>query len=102
MDKYNKKILQNKNMFTVFYNDWCPYSVNAINLLHDKKINFKGYKIRDDFSIVLQKLNKFKNITKFEESHTTRPIIFYNSNDSIEFIGGFDKLNKFFNKRLQV
>ena len=91
MDKYTKKILDNDDKFIVFYSDWCGYSMTAINLLKEKNLKFKKYKI-DKINGKLQKLLecfiKTKTITKFDCSHNTRPIIFHKG----IYIGGHTNL----------
>lgn len=93
-DKYTKKIIKysNDNMFIIFYNEWCGYSMRAIDLLKNKKQSFKGYKI-DDMKKILYFLNESSNITNFNKKHKTRPMIFKNG----KFIGGLKELNKYLN-----
>ena len=93
MDKYNKKILhyKDKNLFLIFYSMSCGFSVNAINLLKEKNVSFKGYdidKIKGGIDKILYYFNQHKNITGFSESHKTKPIIFYKG----KFVGGYSDL----------
>lgn len=94
-DKYNKKILENKNnnIFIVFYSSWCPICNSTFNLLKTKNKSYKGYEIdkKGNISILLECLKKNKKITGFNPKHKTRPIIFKNG----QFIGGFDNLQKY-------
>lgn len=93
MDKYTKKIMSNKDIYTVFYSDWCGYSKSALELLKKNKLLYKGYKIdkiEGQMEELLKKLKDTKHLTKFDESHKTRPIVFYNG----EFIGGFQELKQ--------
>jgi len=95
-DKYNKKILDYKdeNLFIIFYSLSCGFCVNAINTLKENKLSFKGYdidKIKGGLGKLLYCLNQNKNETNFNESHTTKPIIFYKG----KFIGGFTDLQSF-------
>lgn len=92
-DKYNKKILhyKDKNIFIVFYSDWCPYCKKAINLLKKEEYSFKGYnidKINGDLDTLLKCLKSKQNITGFKKEHKTRPIIFKYG----KFIGGYADL----------
>jgi glutaredoxin len=93
MDECTEKIMSNKDIYTVFYSDWCGYSKSALELLKKNKLPYKGYKIdKIDGQLdgLLDKLKNTKNLTKFEEFHKTRPVIFYNG----EFIGGFQELKQ--------
>jgi glutaredoxin len=100
LDAINNKILMNKDMYTVLYSNWCPYSANALSLLVKKGVNVKAYKL-DDITLngnkigrniqpVLNLLIKHKNKTGFNARHMTRPIIFYNG----KFVGGYEQLRK--------
>ena len=93
MDKFNKKIFKykNKDIFIVFYSDWCPYSVKALELLKNNKRSFKAYKIdkiRGGMDRLLDNLKRQSKMTQFDKDHTTRPIIFLKG----KFIGGHDDL----------
>tara|TARA_Y100000780_G_scaffold227069_1_gene242263 strand:- start:544 stop:819 length:276 start_codon:yes stop_codon:yes gene_type:complete len=90
MDKYTEKILSNKKIFTVFYTEYCPYSIKAINLLKIKNLEYKSY-IINDMDKILSNLNKNKHLTGFKSSHKTKPIIFFDT----QFIGGYQELLKF-------
>ena len=98
-DKYNKKILdyKNENIFIIFYSPLCKYCINAINLLQNKNLSFKGYNI-DNFkggiNKLLYHLTQQKELTNFNENHKTKPIIFYKG----QFIGGFSDLEVFLDK----
>jgi glutaredoxin len=83
-DKYS-------DYYIILYSSWCGYSQNAIQLLNDKNVKFKGYIIENidgDMSKLLKILNKNKDKIDFNSNHTTRPIIFYNK----KFIGGYSEL----------
>lgn len=91
MDKFTRKICKNKNIYIIFYSDWCMYSIKALKLLQKHKKPFKGYiieKLTIDIKDILDKLKKTSKITNFDCNHKTRPIIFYNG----KYIGGYDKL----------
>jgi glutaredoxin len=93
LDKYTKKILQHNDKYIIFYSNWCKFSKQALNLLSDHKLNFKGYqidKINGDINILLACLKKTHDLTYFNVNHNTRPIIFKNS----KFIGGYMELQK--------
>lgn len=92
-DKYNGKVFeyQDKNLFVIFYSPSCDPCKNAIKLLQNKKVSFKGYNIdniKGGKDKLLYCLKSQKNITKFDETHETKPIIFYKG----KFIGGFSDL----------
>jgi len=92
-NKYTKKILENDNIYTIFYSDWCGYCENAINLLKKHNLSFKGYKIdKIDGGIetLIQSLTETKDLTNYNPTHTSRPIIFNKS----KFIGGYSDLLK--------
>ena len=98
-DKYNKKILdyKNENIFIIFYSPSCKYCTNAIDLLKYKNLSFKGYNIdnlKGGLNKLLYHLKQQKELTKFNENHKTKPIIFYKG----IFIGGFSDLEDFLNK----
>jgi glutaredoxin len=85
--------MSNKNIYTIFYSEWCGYSKSALELLKKNNLPFKGYKIdkiNGQIGELLEQLKNTKHLTNFDESHTTRPIIFYDS----KFIGGFDQLKQ--------
>ena len=92
IDKYNKKILDNKekDFFIVFYKKGCPYCKGAMELFRRNKKSFKGYVVKDTNKI-LKKLIELKDLTGFNEDHTTVPIIFRKG----KFIGGFDNLKEY-------
>lgn len=94
-DKYTAKILENNDIFVIFYSDWCGYCSKSIDFLKKHDMAFKGYKIdkiKGGIRTLLQNLEKSKELTNFNENHKTRPIIFRNG----KYIGGYnDLLNKF-------
>ena len=100
-DKCINKITNNKDKFIIFFSEWCRYSMDAIDLLKQNKYPFKGYKI-DKINGGMQRLlnafKKNKKIIKFNEHHSTRPIIFYNG----KFIGGLQELKEFTDNELVV
>jgi glutaredoxin len=103
LDKYNKKIqtYNNQDIYIIFYSPWCQYSKSAIQLLEDENKSFKGYDI-DNFNggldTLLYYLNLNKELTNFNPSHKTRPIIFYKG----KFIGGFSELSTLFNNNYKL
>lgn len=99
IDKYNKKILNNNVDFIIFYKnvEYCGYSKNSIELLKKSGYPFKGYCVKDPFANVDRKDNLIKclkdnsDLTGFDHSHNTLPIIFYKG----KFVGGYTELVKF-------
>ena len=89
--------MANPKSYVIFYSYWCAYSLNAIQLLKDKQVQYKGYnidKINGKMNTVLHYLEITKDITKFKSSHTSRPIIFKYS----QFLGGYTELKRDFEK----
>jgi glutaredoxin len=101
LDKFTKKIQDNRGLYTIFYSEWCTYSIKALDLLKNKNVSFKGYKIdkiNGSLQELLNKLSITKNITGYKQSHKTRPLIFFNDGDKIIFVGGYTDLVEHFNK----
>lgn len=99
IDKFNDKILKNKDrdVFIIFYNEWCGFSRRALDLLREKNLSFKGYqvdKIKGKMPRLLDSLISKKNLTNFDENHKTVPIIFKGGN----FIGGYEDLVRYLDK----
>lgn len=95
-DKYNRKIQQYKdiNLIIIFYSEGCYYCDSAMELLKTQNIPFKGYKIdkiNGGLSELISCLLYHKEMTHFNENHTTKPIIFFRGN----FIGGYTDLVTF-------
>lgn len=92
-----KKIKQvPENTFVIFFINGCPYCENALKLLREKNVKYKGYNIDEingTMSKLLKILNQNADIINYNKNHTTKPIIFYNG----KFIGGFNELNKLLN-----
>lgn len=91
------KIKENKDKYVIFYSDWCPSSIDAIDLFRQFNLPFKGYKIekiKGSLKKLIKYLKKDKSI-KFDPKHTTRPIIFKYG----EFLGGYDDLVDYLNKQ---
>jgi len=91
IDKYTKKILENKDKYIIFYSDWCGYCENALKLLKKHNLSFKGYKIdkiEGGINTLLKNLKKTKHITNFDPNHKSRPIIFKYG----KYLGGCDIL----------
>jgi glutaredoxin len=96
-DKYNRKIekYKNEDKFIVFFKEGCPYSIKALELLKDKEIYIKGYKIDPKHKEhMFGCLEEQKDITKYDPSHKTFPTIFYKGS----FIGGYTDLLNFLNR----
>ncbi len=95
VNRVTQKILKHKNKYVIFYSEWCKYSQNAIELLKNKNIPYRGYIIEnivpnDNIQLLLNKLARNKDITNFNSSHRTRPIIFKHG----KFLGGYTELNQ--------
>ena len=92
LDKYTRKIVEykDKDIYIVFYSDTCPYSLKAIELLRRSGKEFKGYRIenRNMMNDILDKLTNTRNLTNYDVSHKTKPIIFHKG----EFKGGYTEL----------
>ena len=91
-DKIIDKIVSNNNKYIIFYSKWCGYSMKALDLLRLKKVEYKGYnidKINGGMSRLLEIFNN-NSLLSFDNSHKTRPIIFFNG----KFIGGYTDLEK--------
>lgn len=91
IDKYTKKILTNNDKYVIFYSEWCGYSMKAVKLLENNKLQFKGYKIdkiKGDIDTLVSNLKLTSNLTNFNKKHRTRPIIFKNG----KFLGGYTEL----------
>lgn len=91
LDKITSKIMENDDYFVIFYNDWCGFSMNAIELLKEHNCSFKGYnidKICGKMDSLLISLLRTKKITNYDPKHKTRPIIFHKG----KFVGGYTEL----------
>ena len=90
-----KTVKKNNDKYIIFYSDRCPYSNDAIDLLKQKNIVFKGYNINN-----IEKINgSIKKIISyfignksidFNDNHKTIPIIFKYG----KFLGGYTELCK--------
>lgn len=88
------KIRKYNDRYVVFYDQGCPYSENAIELLNKSKVPYRSYEI-SGFSTLPDLVDYFKQpeILKevgYNSSHRTKPIVFYKG----RFIGGFTELKK--------
>ncbi len=93
----NKIVDANQGTFVIFFTYDCPYCQRALQLLQQKKVNFKGYdisKINGGMNRLLSVLNQYGDEIDFDRNHRTKPIIFIDGH----FIGGYDDLISFFNK----
>lgn len=82
-----------KNTFIIFFTNDCYYSSKALMLLRMNRLSYKGYNINNingGMNRLLDILNQYYHLVKFNTSHHTKPIIFLNG----KFIGGFDQLSK--------
>jgi len=100
MNKYYRKILDNKDTFTIFYSDWCAYCQQAIKELKQSGLSYKGYKIdkiSGGINKLIESLTETKDFSDFDPNHKTRPIIFRGG----KFIGGYQDLKKYLENRNQ-
>ena len=94
INKVVKKIFNNDDKFTIFYSEWCPWSMKAVDLLKEKKVEFKGYKIEnvgEDMKSLSEQFLKEPSLD-YNPKHLTRPVIFKNK----KFIGGYTDLVQYF------
>ncbi len=94
--KYSNKVIKNReqDMFIIYYKSTCPYSRNALSLLQQKKVEFKGYDVGKRIDGKEKAISCFlsNKELQFPDTFSTVPMIFYKG----KFIGGFDKLNEYF------
>jgi glutaredoxin len=78
-------------MYTVLFVNGCPYCEATIKMLQDRNIPFKSYDINKigGFENVHNILSENADAIRFNPSHRTKPIIFYDG----KFIGGYTELN---------
>ena len=91
------QVIKTPNTYIIFYSTYCGYSTNAVELLKSSKSQYNGYIIEDlkgGMHGLLRDLSKTSEFTGYRDSHTTRPIIFYNG----KFIGGCSELKKIIKK----
>ena len=82
----------NPDEYILFYSASCGYSRKALELLYARKLAHTGYDVKNiegGLNAVLDALEKNKAQIKFNPSHRTVPIIFYNK----KFIGGYGELS---------
>lgn len=100
-EEANKKIIKNKNNnnYIMFYSPSCGYSMKALELLKNKNVKFKAYKIEKingSLNGLLNSLNNNHLLDNYNSTnntiHRTKPLIFYQGN----FIGGYNELFKRF------
>lgn len=92
-----QKIMENSDKFVIFYTPNCVYSVNALNLLREANVGYKGYDINNingGISRLLKTFNDFSDEIQFNPQHRTRPIVFYQG----KYLGGYQELNDFLNQ----
>lgn len=92
-DKINRKIRQ-KGIFVIFYTPDCSFCDGALKYLESNRLPFKGYninKIDGGLSALIDCLKIYATDTLFDQSHKTKPVIFYKG----KFIGGYSDLVSF-------
>jgi glutaredoxin len=96
-----KKIKYNKDHYVIFYVNDCPYCQNALNLLRQSSVKWKGYDIdtiNGGLDSLLKVFNNHNLLTEYNKAHgvvhRTKPLIFYNG----KFIGGFTDLQQLKNE----
>ena len=85
------KIQKHKDKYVMFYSSWCSYSQAAMDKIKTSGELYRFYDIDivpDGLNAVLKSLNEKPEMTGFNQSHTTRPIIFYKG----KFICGYSDL----------
>lgn len=88
-------INNHKNTYIIFYTSDCGYSTKALDMLREQKVKYKGYDIYRIFGTLHNLIGMLKTIpVDFDNSHQTKPIIFFNG----RFIGGFMDLQTHFKK----
>lgn len=93
----DKILLADKNCYVIFYDPLCYYSRQALELLNNNNLNYKGYNINNingSMEKILKLFISNKSILKFNVNHNTKPIIFING----KFVGGFSELSDFIKK----
>lgn len=93
-----------KDHYIIFYSEWCPFSMDAIELLTNTRTPYISHIIdtmrightTGDLKKLLSRFKQYKDVLKFNEKHSTRPIIFYNG----KFIGGYQELKKHLESRI--
>lgn len=92
----DKIVNANSGTYIIFFVYQCRYSMEALNLLRNSKVRYKGYDINDINGIngnigkLLEILNRYSDIINFDRQHKTKPIIFLDG----KFIGGYNELAK--------
>ena len=85
------KIIKHKDKYVMFYSSWCSYSRAAMDKIKNSGEQYRFYDIDTvpgGLDAVLESLSKNSELTKFNQKHTTSPIIFYKG----KFIGGYSEL----------
>ena len=78
-------------MYVVYGLKWCIFCLRAINLLHEKAVQF-NYLPLDDQEHTLKYMKELYE-------HKTVPIITYSVNGEETLIGGYDDLVEHFRKQ---
>lgn len=93
----DKIINADRDVFVIFFTYGCHYSEQALDLLRQSNVLYKGYDISDingQMPKLLEILNENAKLIGFDSNHRTRPIIFLNG----KFIGGYNELSKLISK----
>ena len=87
------KIKKYNDRYVIFYDNGCPFSENALELLNESGAKFKSYvisNITDSLQNLISYFRKHGAPVKFDNNHRTKPIIFYRG----KFIGGYTELKE--------
>jgi len=75
--------------YILFVKEGCPYCTMAVQLMEEKKLNYRSIVFEPDQEIVLQEI---KDVYDW----STVPMIFYKNGSLTKFIGGYTDLLKEF------
>jgi len=80
----------------IFSKKNCPYCVKAKELLNNKNIEYEEAEVGVD--VTKEDIQQMVNKIGFDIKIKTVPQIFFITDDTIEYIGGFTDLNKYFTR----
>jgi len=78
-------------MYAIYGLKTCDFCLRALNLLHEKGVQFSYYPL-DEQEGIMEYMKKCYN-------HKTVPMVVYSVNGEEEFIGGYDDLVKHFRQQ---
>jgi len=80
----------------IFSKKNCPYCVKAKELLNNKNIEYEEAEVGVD--VTKEDIQQMVNKIGFDIKIKTVPQIFFITDGTIEYIGGFTDLNKYFTR----